>query len=136
MLTPHAELLQKSRNSHLCLIQMLFVWKLYDYARNYLLYICKLKIKNHDVILHYDVTLKQTKCICVNQASLETKPKIMICYNHSVNKHKHPIWPLDAAASTILHNSCTCTYLQIVWYCTKLIMYAINTLFTMFFHEN
>jgi len=51
----------------------------------------------------------------------------MICYNHSINKRKYSIWPLDVASSTTLHYSCSCTYLQIVWYCTKSIMYAINT---------
>jgi len=40
MLAPHAELFQKSGSSRLCLIQMLYVWKQYDYARNYLLYNC------------------------------------------------------------------------------------------------
>jgi len=35
----------------------------------------------------------------------ETKLKMMICYNHSVNKRKYPIWPLDVALSPILHKS-------------------------------
>jgi len=38
---------------------MLYVWKQYDYARNYLLFSFKLKIQKHDVILHYDVMNKQ-----------------------------------------------------------------------------
>jgi len=34
----NAKLLKKSRNLRLCLIQMLYVWKRYDYAQNYLDY--------------------------------------------------------------------------------------------------
>jgi len=39
----------------------------YDFTQNYLLFICKLKIQKHDVILHNDVILKQTRCICVSK---------------------------------------------------------------------
>jgi len=49
---------------------MLYIWKQYDYARNYLLFICNLKIQNHDVILHYGVILKKTRCICINISNL------------------------------------------------------------------
>jgi len=51
----------------------------------------------------------------------------MICYNYRVNKRKYPIWPLDVASSPISHNSYSCTYLQIVWCCTKSTLHAINT---------
>jgi len=31
---------------------------------------CELKIKKHNAILHHDIKLKQTRCICVSISSL------------------------------------------------------------------